>query len=278
MVHMKPRLATLVHWINERWSIHRAKESGKRPPWTMDKILAQYRFCNVHRENDKVTRWLKQNWRDPYAKHPDLLGAMVLARMLNRIETLEYIEFPHHGFVLTFKRLQDWREMGNKVFSAAYLITTCGVKMDKLDYVERVVMDACKLPGQTIPGWTCEQYHRVLMTVMGLGTFLAAQVIADLKNTPGHQLSKAKDFSTWAAMGPGSRRGLKALREEDGYDYREREALQHMAEYWRRVAPNLNHMPPIDMQDFQSCLCEFSKYLRTKEGRGTPKQLYRPEV
>lgn len=268
------RFQHLLFWMQERERIRLLKEDGVPPPWTKDPILATYRFCNVHREDDKVTRWLKANWRDPYAKHMNLTGAMVLARMLNRIETLEAIGFPNN-FSHCFANLRDYRNTGAKIFSAAYLITTCGVKMDKLDYVERVVTQAAK----TIPciGDSLETYHHRLMMVNGLGTFLAAQVIADLKNIKGNPLAAAKDKKTWAAMGPGSRRGLMALLEEEGGRYRERDALEQMSRFHDKAmnSVEISLFPQdLDMQDFQNCLCEFDKYLRTLEGRGKPKQLY----
>ena len=45
----------LVHWITERWSILKKREAGQSKPWTEDKVLQSEYFCNVNREDDKVT-------------------------------------------------------------------------------------------------------------------------------------------------------------------------------------------------------------------------------
>ena len=45
----------LVYYINERESIRKLREAGYPKPWTQDKILQTYRFCNVNREDDTVT-------------------------------------------------------------------------------------------------------------------------------------------------------------------------------------------------------------------------------
>lgn len=58
-----------VHWIIEREKIRIKKETGEPFPWTEDPILKAYRFCNVRREDDTVTKWIAENIRKPYEKH-----------------------------------------------------------------------------------------------------------------------------------------------------------------------------------------------------------------
>jgi hypothetical protein len=53
----------LVNFVIEREAIRLKKEGGKRPPWTHDEILRDGYFCNVRREDDKVTRWIAKHWR-----------------------------------------------------------------------------------------------------------------------------------------------------------------------------------------------------------------------
>ena len=58
-------LEDLVYWIKERQAIHERRKAGQPPPWTKDEILRTYRFCNVRREDDRVTRWIHENWLRP---------------------------------------------------------------------------------------------------------------------------------------------------------------------------------------------------------------------
>jgi hypothetical protein len=37
-------------------------------------------FCSVRREDDRVSRWIAENWRDPHADDPNLSFAMTVAR------------------------------------------------------------------------------------------------------------------------------------------------------------------------------------------------------
>ena len=43
------------NYINERHQIYLRRKNGLHPPWTEDKILKTYGFCNVFRELDTVT-------------------------------------------------------------------------------------------------------------------------------------------------------------------------------------------------------------------------------
>lgn len=251
---MKPE--HLAYWILEREEVRRKKEAGLPKPWSDDPIFQSTYFCNVRREDDKVTKWIRANW--PH----DNVGMVVLARMFNLPshlgELLPYI--PDLDYMK--ERSMSYRNSGNKCFNGAYLITTCGVKMDKIDYVYRVAQDTSKLTGH-VPEGKLENFHRLLTTVNGLGSFLAAQVIADLKNTRGHPLQNAPDWWTWAAPGPGSLRGIRTI---EGF---ERTSEGRFLPAMRQLQATLETdygIPTIHGQDFQNCLCEFSKYAKVHSG------------
>src|ERR1700676_1496787 len=58
---MTEALDTLRYFVKERESIRLKREQGLPPPWTDDPILSKFRFCNVRRSDDRVSRWLIQN-------------------------------------------------------------------------------------------------------------------------------------------------------------------------------------------------------------------------
>ena len=253
----------VVYWIRERERVRRAKEScNSPPPWSLDPVFQTTYFCNVRREDDKVTKWIRQNW-----PHDDI-GLVVLARMFNLPSHLNRLRLlPQHAMKSESLR---WREAGQKLFNGAYLITTCGVKMDKVDYVYQVAQDAGNLEWDTSPIQTLVKWHKNLMKVNGLGSFLAAQVVADLKNTPGHPLATAPDWWTWCAPGPGSMRGIKWV---EGYENTTLGTFAREATtLYNSIAGQLPER--LHMQDFQNCLCEFDKYCRVKTGTGRSKRKY----
>lgn len=267
-----PRTADLAHWINEREAIRLRREAGVSPPWTADPTMATVRYCNVHREDDKITRWIRSH---PVYSSPTVpVWVVVLARMVNRISSLEAIEAAVYLGDLTAVKsiLKSRRDYGFTIWGNAYTISTCGRSMDKVDYVIDMVVDNVRRAEQDPlwsqglwhDPWTLSNFHQWLMRIDGLGSFLAAQVVADLKNTDDHPLLTAPDWWTWAACGPGSLKGLAAyhgtLATPGNFT-----ALLGLAT--AQVTPLIGaHVGAIHAQDMQNCFCEFSKYIRVREG------------
>lgn len=261
----------LIHWITEREKVRIRREIEKSPPpWTSDRIIRTVRFCNIRREDDKVTRWLKQHWRDPWSDHPNLAFAMCMARVVNWPETLEYLGFPETWDPSLFVKMMTIRsQYGHKVWTSAYMVTGGYSKggETKQEIIARVLNDAFPRAAQVKPGYLQDAFDLIAET-KGLGTFLAAQVIADLKYTP--LLEKAPDWDTFCAPGPGSTKGLNILHErplEAGISWR-----QFMKEVWE-VKSLISSKTGYNLtaHDTQNCLCEFSKYIRIKYLKGRAK-------
>lgn len=276
------RSGSLFQWIHERHSIYIKRAEGLAKPWTTDQILQSYRFCNVYRELDTVTVWIKNNWREPYKNDPNLWFAMVIARLVNWPETLTDIGYPinkgqwtpeHFLYVMNKRKAH-----GQKVFSGAYIVSTNGKQMDKAEYLAEYVLGPLWAARDSVrpkSGDTLEAFHTRLMKFDGMGSFMAAQVVADMKYAP--VLLDAEDWWDWAAPGPGSKRGMNRLLERDidspftPAQWREKLAIL------KPLIDKLVHeadLPPIHAQDLQNCLCEFDKYERTRLGEGKPRSSY----
>src|SRR5215472_13191089 len=74
-------------FIRERIAIYHKKQDGQPRPWTEDRVLNKYYFCNIYREWDKTTIWFKDNLRDPLKDNESVIFATVIFRWFNRIET-----------------------------------------------------------------------------------------------------------------------------------------------------------------------------------------------
>ena len=131
-----PDYQPLFYWVREREEIRRRKEAGlDQASWTLDPILATYRFCNVRREDDRVTIWVRQHIRERFADHPLLWLMLCIARQINWPETLaELIRnrcIPVHSWPddANFKPenvaylLNGRKQRGEKVYTGAYMIS-----------------------------------------------------------------------------------------------------------------------------------------------------------
>lgn len=291
-------LETFWYFIKEREAIRLKREAGEPYPWTTDEILQDFRFCNVRREDDKVTRWIRTNWREPYADHRNLAFAMAIARQFNYIPTLEAIGFPMTWDPTWVKAmLRDRKRKGERIYGAAYMLTgSLATGGDKIGAtVDRILTPLYK------NGWIntvenvdqhsgLEQVYESFMGRPGFGKFLSYQCAVDIRHT--RYLKDCTDFNAFCVAGPGAERGLArifrgAIRDKTGRmmpkNYNSKGNMivtqgQMLEEMQSLHEQQHDHLGPdwqeIELSDIQNVLCEVDKYLRTKNEEGRPKQKF----
>lgn len=313
----------LATWVNERHAIYMRKawlteQPGQRMSrrmveawghggWSLDQltddpVILQYRFCNVFRELDRVTVWIRENIREPYADHPHLWFMLAVARYINWPPTLQELigeigAWPSIGLFRPENMtdtLETRRRRGDKVETGAYMIRAESdpkapwYGWSKQRYVSEVVLGKLwehraswehRLSGRggqpDLKGtWECLQDPHYT----GWGPFMAYQVVVDLRHT--RYLRGASDINSWAAVGPGSRRGLNRLHDRPvGGALRQEAALAEMLEVREVLArPGMlaPWVPLPDLSDVQNCLCEYDKWQRVRLGEGRPRAMYVP--
>jgi hypothetical protein len=278
----------LWYWVKEREAMRLRKEASPMPPFTQDPILATYRFCNVRREDDRVTVWIRRNIREPYADHKYLWFMLCVARQINWPETLHTLissgnlAWPiddNFSPRILGEVLEGLAVSGRKVFTGAYIITAPARKGEKKTtfvathtlgalWSAREKMDR-RLASEPKMRWVWED----LLNYKGWGPFLSYQAVVDMRFT--QLLSQAPDRATWAAAGPGTIRGLNRLhgRPVDG-SLSQGQALQEMLTIYERVTMETGVR--MDLSDVPNILCETDKYLRVQNGEGKPRALYVP--
>jgi len=256
------------YWIRERENIRVQRAMGVSSPWTDDEVLGKYYFCNVRREDDKVTRELRELAKKHCATH-ELPWYYTLARLFNYAPTMKTImEVGEERAVdILEKRMSKDSE---KVFHTAYLVSTCGESISKVAYCFRLAGEVRKIK---VPEESLDSAYRTLIKVRGLASFMVGQVIADLKND--RYLSGAPDWFTWSTIGPGSKKGMDFIFGD--------ESPTTAGNYQARIDYLYESMPEdirnmrIHAQDLQNCLCEFSKYCRYKIGGRGRSRIYHHE-
>jgi hypothetical protein len=257
--------------MEERQKIHDRKEAGLPKPWSKDPIFQTYKFCNVRREDDKVTQWFKANWRsgDKW-EQPNFVPAIMFGRTINWPDTLEFIGFPYEWDRDVYcKKLDAYQSRGNKVYTGAYMITAGPPGVRKNLWVTQNADFYFKHPPTIFPESIQKTWEYITQNNYPcVGPFIAGQIIADLKQTS--VLGSAQDWFTWAALGPGSARGLNRLHGRPVSNLiPQSKGLTEMMEVKKELA-----RIDLCLQDIQNCLCEFDKYQRVKLGQGKPRSGY----
>ncbi len=255
----------------ERWLIKLKKQSGCSSPWTTDLAMGTYRFCNVFREDDRVTEWVRNNVRDPLRNHPNVVTAMVACRFINRIETLEQLHregllfrWNHHEVVRVLSQLRP-------VVGAAYMIKT-PTGLDKATGVASVITAIAKHQAEIVDTIlhhkTIELAWQKMRQYEFVGSFIAYEIVSDLRHT--FLLRDAPDIMTWAAAGPGACRGLSWLQNQTTCSVRYRISALQQAVDMMRVLLKLStsdiywpsEWPRWEMREVEHWLCEYYKWVK----------------
>lgn len=284
-------LEQFVAFIEERENIRARRASGKPWPWTKEPILQTYRFTNIHREDDAVSKHYQKTVRDRYGEDKLVFPATILYRWFNRISTCDALfnepDFTNQSVYERYIGSREYSILSDQIkllptphVTGAYLIVG-KPGFTKGEGVLQYFHDWCAKEW----AWQWDYWQRIHPTLQevydwimspGLGTFMTAQLVADLKYLPMFQL--APDWWTFAAPGPGSMRGLNIVY---GFDIDQRwrldDWLMKLNTLNDYVTPMLSEIgiEKLHNQDLQNCLCEFSKFTKVARGIGRPRQIYR---
>jgi len=277
----------LVEFVNEREQVRLNKDSGFLQPYTLDPILAKYRFCNVRRRDDRVSKWLLTY----YYKNPqgDVWFRALLARLINWPPTLLYLMdnlvIPHRAedfnaylFIEAMKELEAKKE---KVYSSAYIVYPTMVKgntksVNLCEYIIKPTIHMASQMRGAVASNSIKYTTETLATAFGIQSFIAGQVSADLTYLR-NQLDSAIDLYSWAPMGPGSQRGLNRLYQRTiNKKFTEERFNQELTEIRSILIDSNNKLKDLTLHDCQNIMCEFDKYQRVKTGEGKPRQNYKP--
>lgn len=280
---MTPDYSPLWYWVREREAIRIRKDALRNAPLTEDPILAAYRFCNVRREDDRGTVWIREHIRKPYGDHPLLWLMLCIARQINWPDTLADLtqngawpsrdRFDPREITMVLNRRKD---RGDKVYTGAYMISAPSTKgANKQAYIAETVIGALWRRQEHFPRLhvSMRRVHEWITASNGWGAFMAYQAIVDMRFT--RILRDAPDVTSWAAAGPGTIRGLNRLhRRPTTASLSQRQALVEMQAIYK-VAEEETGVA-MDFSDVPNILCETDKYLRVKNGEGKPRALYVP--
>lgn len=274
---VQENLERFFYYINERHRIYLKRQEGHGWPWTDDEILQTYSFCNVFRELDTVTLWINDNWREPYADHPNLPFSMSVARQINWPETLEEIGFPEEWNPERTKSIMQSRmDRGEKVYTGAYMLTGTlgGTKVEQT--VDKILTPLYKNPPNIYKD-SLEKTWKEYLPYAGFSGFMAYEVVTDLRWTA--HLQNADDINSWANAGPGAKRGLNRIHGRPlNQTIKTHQLTEEMKDLLDK-SPTSEYLASwidtLEMRDIEHCLCEYDKYERVRLGEGRPRAKYK---
>lgn len=267
-----------VHWIREREAARLNFELTGKKGMCNDPIIAMGRFCNVNREHDFVTKWVKKHVRAPLMDADINLAMFNLAitRVINEPATLRnFMPCTKLSKWTTTLRELVWyaREagaLGDKVLRGAYLIVSHGLAgkgIPAVEYYAGAFMDVAMIGFDE-----CESMAEVatrLSGIMGFSDFLSNQVLTDLR-----YMNASRSFAdrwTFVLPGPGTRRGINryhgtrvdaAVRPEAGAAFiiGLRDDQEFLSHFDKSIIKHFR-----DPNNLSNCFCEWDKHERARE-------------
>lgn len=272
-------LERLLYWIETRESIRLKKEAGEKPPWTDDEILQSYRFCNCRRMDDRVSKWLLENWYQPFFNHRNILPACALARFINLPSSLVAITdwvFRSGGLDPAWSKitntLRSLKAQG-PIFNGAYMVRG----NDGMDKVECVVDYYVKPLVENKVGYysnSMELTWEGILASYGMGSFMAGQITADLRWAADGEWEDRMD---WAPIGPGSKKGMNYLHGRPAKAPLSQEKF--LKELWEVIEVCEEFLSNsitdrLEAMDYQNCMCEYRAFVESLDGVKNPKRRY----
>lgn len=245
-------------------------------PWTTDRILRDYKFCNVFRATDRVSQYLisdvqyQANLRDE-----DLVLRTILFRLFSKEETWRAIEescgpvryetFNRHH---VSKVLQQRFDSGAKNYTNAFILCATDAyghprKHDNhLALVQHMIYES-NLVDRVLCATRLKEVYDSLLAFPLIGKFMAYQLSIDLNYSTVINF----DESSFVVSGPGSDRGIKKCFYDTGRMTNEQvihfmvDNQYEMFEKYGLEFPGLWGRP-LQAVDCQGLFCETDKYCR----------------
>lgn len=271
-----PVFDTYWRFAAERQAVYMARIRGERGPWTDDPVIAGHRFTNCYRASDRVSQYLisKVAYADQTDDPTVLTFRILLFKLFNKVQTWEALcqalggpPTPSTFDVAAFDRILGSRmDSGARLYSAAYIIPPPpmgGVRKhtNHLRLLAHMLHE--RVPQRLAKAPTMESAYRTLVTLPGVGPFLAYQFLIDLN----YSSMLAFDEMDFVVPGPGARDGIRKC-FGDGARGIEAEVIAHMAEHQEANFARLGltfgglYGRALQLIDCQNLFCEVDKYAR----------------
>ena len=265
------------YFAYERQNIFIKKKNGEEAPWTNDRILQEYKFCNTYRVNDRVSQYLIKhviyNGKKYNAK--DMIFRIMLFKLFNKESTWELLEkeignitLDNFDFKTYRKILENSIKNGQAIYNDAYI--SCANKAfgydrkhdNHLALLSKMFLED-KIYEKLLSCNTMKEAFDILKAYPLIGNFLAYQLITDIN------YSEVVNFgeNEFTIAGPGSERGIKKcfistgeLSKEEIIKY----MYDHQEEEFKRLGYNFQRIGnrPLQLIDCQGLFCEIDKYCR----------------
>lgn len=266
------------HFAFERQRAFERRVAGQQWPWTDDRILQTYKFCNVYRAADRVSQYMIREvcYHDESCAPEDRLFQIAAFRTFSKIETWRsvrdflgrYPTLDDLGDGSFTKALERARAQNRGLYTGAFILCATdayGRSLKHLNHVElfRHMFLHDALGERLLVARSLREVYELLHAYPLMGDFMSYQTAIDLNYSDLINFSE----NEFTQAGPGALRGIKKCFESLG-DHMPTEVILWMVEYQEEELARFG-LPfdglwgrPLHAIDCQGLFCEADKYCR----------------
>lgn len=261
----------------ERQKIFEARRRGEPGPWTLDPILAAYKFCNAYRALDRETQYLIREicYGQESTAPADKIFQIVAFRFFSRGDTWDRLRsYLGRSPIIddlvdgSFRRAIENAMADGPIYTHAFILCAAdsyGQGRKYLNHIElfRDMFIDHDFAEFVLSAQSLRSIYDELHSFPLIGNFMAYQIAIDLN------YSDLIDFSEneFTVPGPGSLRGIRKVFVDIG-DMSPAEVVMwmvdHQGEEFRRLGYEFSGLFGRELTaiDCQNLFCETDKYCR----------------
>ena len=286
------------YFAYERQNIFWKKINVENAPWTNDKILQEYKFCNSYRVNDRFSQYLLKNviYNGKKYSNEDMLFRILLFKLFNKESTWELLINNFEDVTLKTFNMEEYSKVleeailnGVKIYNDAYI--SCANKAfgydrkhdNHLALLNKMFKED-RIQEKIIKCKTMEEAFNIIKSYPLIGNFMSYQLVTDIN------YSEVVDWKEdeFTVVGPGSRRGIKKCFIDKG-NMTDEDIIKYMYKHqdieFKRLNLEFKRISnrPLQLIDCQNIFCELDKYCREaipnlKSNRTKIKKRYVPKT
>lgn len=255
----------------ERQKIWKRKITGKDKPYTRDKILQKYRFCNVYRELDRQTIEIHSMLKPMKRKFDTWLLNVLFCRMICNTETVKkvgFLSFDSADNKRIYKRLTN---LPSPKFGSAYIFPISLIMKSAYPtreeffcfYLPKVVEKCTKVIFSCKRAGVVDVLEQIIPEFGFNFKFHWTEVLIDV----AYQFPEFVDLYKKFPIGPGSKQTMKLFSRNESL---ENTCLALTRIPFKEFPHLLFRKKPVllSAENWEGIGCEYRKYLNLKKGKG----------
>lgn len=277
-------------FIAERHLIYKRKNlEGLSSPWTLNKILSEFKFTNVFRDIDPWTAYVIKNIIPKCKSLSNLIFNLVIYRLYNKIDTFEHIWIQNEAWFdrAEFeRRIRQIRESWKPVFTNAFIVSWYSFLSSEWDKIARtakiidmISKEISQIAINIEEMRSSENSFKMIKALRWIWDFLAYQICVDL----WYARKDLFDEDIFVIAWPGCKRWLDRI-FIDKWSLSYEECIMWLEEnqenWFKRLEVDMEKLfddretKRLNLMSLENCLCEFSKYMKALNSEWRPRNRY----